>query len=66
VLARAGAVGTDLAAARRAVEATTEYLRGRLGDEAWAAGMHPDVPKTKILDSPYTYTDYRSGATHGR
>jgi len=27
--------------------------------------MSPDVPATKILDNPYTYTDYHSGSTHG-
>jgi cytosine/adenosine deaminase-related metal-dependent hydrolase len=59
-------VGIDLAAARREVESTVEYLRARLGEEAWAKGMNPDVPETKILDNPYTYTDYRSASTRGR
>jgi len=27
--------------------------------------MHPEVPGSKVLDNPYTYTDYASGATHG-
>jgi hypothetical protein len=27
--------------------------------------MNPDVPQTKVLDNPYTYTEYRSAATHG-
>ncbi|MEU8075638.1 amidohydrolase family protein [Catellatospora citrea] len=58
-------VDVDLAKARRAVESTVEHLRGALGDEAWAAGMNPDVPETKILDNPYTYTDFRTAATHG-
>jgi cytosine/adenosine deaminase-related metal-dependent hydrolase len=58
-------VGVDLAAIRRDVEATVEHLRGTLGEEAWAKGMNPDVPATKVLDNPYTYTDYASGATHG-
>ncbi|WP_433786215.1 amidohydrolase family protein [Actinomycetospora sp. CA-101289] len=58
-------VGVDLAAARRTVEQTVEHLRGTLGEEAWQQGMNPDVPETKILDNPYTYTDYRSAATHG-
>ncbi|NJP44549.1 amidohydrolase family protein [Actinacidiphila epipremni] len=58
-------VGTDLAALRRTVEATVEHLRGELGEEAWQRGMNPDVPATKILDNPYTYTDYRSAGTHG-
>lgn len=59
-------VDTDLAAARREVEATVEYLRSSMGEEAWAAGMNPDVPETKILDNPYTYTEFRSEATRAR
>jgi cytosine/adenosine deaminase-related metal-dependent hydrolase len=59
-------VGVDLAAARREVEATVEYLRSTLGEDAWAKGMNPDVPEPKVLDNPYTYTDYRTAATHGR
>jgi 5-methylthioadenosine/S-adenosylhomocysteine deaminase len=30
-----------------------------------ARGRNPDVPETKVLDNPYTYTDYRSDGTHG-
>ncbi|MFJ4989351.1 amidohydrolase family protein [Streptomyces sp. NPDC088732] len=59
-------VGADLAAARREVEGTVEYLRSQLGEDGWARGMNPDVPETKILDNPYQYTDYRSGSTHSR
>ncbi|MEV4146896.1 amidohydrolase family protein [Amycolatopsis sp. NPDC049691] len=58
-------VGVDLPAVRRRVEETVGYLRGQLGEEAWAKGMNPDVPETKILDNPYTYTDYQSDTTHG-
>ena len=57
-------VDIDLAAARRAVESTVEHLRSTMGEEAWRQGMNPDVPETKVLDNPYTYTDYRSAATH--
>ncbi|XUL85452.1 amidohydrolase family protein [Streptomyces galilaeus] len=56
---------TDLAAVRRTVEQTVDHLRSTIGEEAWAKGMNPDVPETKILDNPYTYTDYRSTSTHG-
>ncbi|HEX4811480.1 MAG TPA: amidohydrolase family protein [Nonomuraea sp.] len=56
-------VGIDLAAARRQVEATVGHLRAEMGEEAWQKGMNPDIPATKILDNPYTYTDYRSDAT---
>ncbi len=54
-------VGVDLAAARREVEATVEYLRSTLGEEAWQQGMNPDIPETKVFDNPYTYTAYRGG-----
>ncbi len=59
-------VGVDLAAIRREVEDTVEHLRSTLGEEAWAKGMNPDIPQTTILDNPYTYTDFASGATHGQ
>ncbi|MGR3867197.1 amidohydrolase family protein [Streptomyces graminifolii] len=55
---------TDLAAVRRAVERTVDHLRSTMGEDAWTKGMNPDVPETKILDNPYTYTDYRSASTH--
>jgi cytosine/adenosine deaminase-related metal-dependent hydrolase len=58
-------VGVDLGSIRREVEATVEHLRSTLGEDAWRQGMNPDVPETKVLDNPYTYTDYASGATHG-
>ncbi|HEU5417279.1 MAG TPA: amidohydrolase family protein [Streptosporangiaceae bacterium] len=57
-------VGTDLAAARRAAEETVSYLRSELGDSAWESGMNPDIPETRILDNPYTYTEYKSSGTH--
>jgi 5-methylthioadenosine/S-adenosylhomocysteine deaminase len=58
-------VDTDLEKARQVVGATVEYLQGQLGEQEWDAGMHPDVPETKILDNPYQYTDFRSAETHG-
>jgi cytosine/adenosine deaminase-related metal-dependent hydrolase len=59
-------VGVDLASVRRTVDETVGYLQGQLGQEAWQRGMNPDVPETKVLDNPYTYTDYRSSSTHSR
>ncbi|MPZ83261.1 MAG: amidohydrolase family protein [Actinophytocola sp.] len=58
-------VGIDLAAARREVEQTVEYLRGELGEDEWRKGMNPDIPESKVLDNPYQYTDYQSSATRG-
>jgi 5-methylthioadenosine/S-adenosylhomocysteine deaminase len=49
-------VGSDLDKARQVVGETVEYLRGQLGPEAWHDGMHPEIPETRVLDNPYTYT----------
>jgi cytosine/adenosine deaminase-related metal-dependent hydrolase len=57
-------VDVDLAAVRRTVEETVEHLQGALGTEAWQQGMNPEIPQTKVLDNPYTYTEYRSATTH--
>ncbi|MDX3108067.1 amidohydrolase family protein [Nonomuraea angiospora] len=59
-------LGVDLAGARAQVERTVEHLRSAMGDEAWEQGMNPDIPSAEVLDNPYTYTDYRSDATHRR
>jgi hypothetical protein len=59
-------VGVDLAAARAKVEHTVEYLRSSMGEEAWAQGMNPEIPESKVMDNPYTYTDYRSETTRTR
>lgn len=56
-------VDVDLKQVRRTVEDTVDHLRAELGEEEWKSGMHPDVPETKILDNPYTYTDYRTDKT---
>jgi hypothetical protein len=50
--------GDHLATARAAVGATVDYLRGRLGEETWRAGMNPEVPETQLVENPYQYTDY--------
>lgn len=57
-------VDVDLRAARAAVDGTITHLRNAMGEEAWQKGMNPDVSETKVLDNPYTYTDYRSTTTH--
>ncbi len=55
-------VGVDLGAARRAVEETVEFAMREMGDEEWVAGMHPEIPETKVLDNPYTYTEWYAGS----
>ncbi|MEP9382364.1 amidohydrolase family protein [Nocardioides cheoyonin] len=57
-------VGIDLDRARAAVAETVDHLRATLGDQEWADGMHPEIPQSKVLDNPYTYTDYASERTH--
>ncbi len=59
-------VGISLDKARTAVGETVEYLRAELGDAEWLAGMNPDIPESKVLDNPYTYTDYADKSTHSR
>ncbi len=49
-------VGDGLGKARQAIGQTVDYLRGELGPEAWAEGMHPEIPETRVLENPYTYT----------
>ena len=66
VVKRDGAlVGVDLEAIRRQVETTIEHLRSVMGEDAWAAGMNPDVPETALAENPYQYTDYKSEAPRG-
>jgi 5-methylthioadenosine/S-adenosylhomocysteine deaminase len=55
-------IGTDLAKARQAVGQTVEYLQGQLGPEAWTEGMHPEIPETRVVHNPYTYTYTEGGA----
>jgi cytosine/adenosine deaminase-related metal-dependent hydrolase len=56
-------VGVDLGAVRREVDSTVDYLRSAIGEEAWTAGMSPEIPETKIMDNPYQYTEYKSDST---
>jgi cytosine/adenosine deaminase-related metal-dependent hydrolase len=55
-------VGTDLAKARTVVGETVDYLTGQLGPQAWADGMHPEIPETQVMDNPYTYTEWDAGS----
>lgn len=57
-------VGISLDKARRNVQETVEYLRRELGEDEWLAGMNPDIPESKVLDNPYTYTEYAEASTH--
>jgi len=57
-------VGGDLASVRAKLEETVAHLQGILGHDLWKEGMNPDIPETKVLDNPFTYTEYRSATTH--
>jgi hypothetical protein len=46
------------------IENTVSYLQSEMGDEAWHAEMTPEIPESKVMDNPYTYTEFRSDETH--
>ena len=48
-------INIDLARAKSAVEETVEFLADAIGEEAWNAGMHPDLRPKEIIDNPYHY-----------
>ena len=51
-------VGIDLAAARRAIDETVDVRAADDRRRAWKAGMHPEIPETRILTNPYQYTKW--------
>jgi 5-methylthioadenosine/S-adenosylhomocysteine deaminase len=51
-------VGIDLGRARQAIDETVEFAMTTLGEEAWTAGMHPEIPERQILENPYQYTEW--------
>lgn len=55
-------LGTSLNKAKHAVAETIDYLRSEIGEEQWAKGMNPDIPQTKIMHNPYSYSNYDSTA----
>ncbi|MEJ1229620.1 MAG: amidohydrolase family protein [Galbitalea sp.] len=57
-------VGDDLATVHKQIESTVEYLQSELGEPVVGRRMNPDIPATKILDNPYTYTEFRTASTH--
>lgn len=51
-------------ASKRNIAATVDYLSSEMGEPTWKAEMNPEIPETKVMDNPYTYTEFRSEATH--
>lgn len=50
-------IGLDIGPARDAVAASVEYVRGKLGEQAWEEGMHPPLEPHEEIDNPYKYAD---------
>jgi 5-methylthioadenosine/S-adenosylhomocysteine deaminase len=50
-------IGLPLAPVRDKVAASVEYVRSKLGDQAWEEGMHPEIPVDEEIENPYRYTD---------
>lgn len=50
-------IGLDLAPARDAVAASVDYVRGKLGEQAWIEGMHPPLDPDEPIENPYQYRD---------
>jgi 5-methylthioadenosine/S-adenosylhomocysteine deaminase len=46
------------------IEETVSYLQSEMGEDAWNESMTPEIPVSKVMDNPYTYTDFRSDETH--
>ena len=57
-------VSGDLPGTREKLENTVDYLKSTLGDEAWAAGMHPEIPEVEILTNPYQYRKGEGAHAH--
>jgi 5-methylthioadenosine/S-adenosylhomocysteine deaminase len=57
-------VGVDLAQAKKAIGETIDHLQTTMGADVWEQEMNPEIPQTDVLDNPYTYTQYKSDATH--
>ena len=50
-------IGLELAPIADTVAASVEYVRSKLGDQAWDEGMHPELPPAEQIENPYTYTE---------
>ena len=50
-------LGIDLAKARAAVGKTVEFIRSKMGEDAWANGMVREQAKVESLANPYKYLD---------
>ena len=51
-------VGIDLAPRAQLIDETVEFAMSTLGEDAWSAGMHPEIPERRLLKNPYQYTEW--------
>ena len=51
-------VGNSLNQARDEVARTVEFAKAEMGEDAWSAGMAPELADAERIPNPYTYTDY--------
>ena len=51
----------DLEQARAATASTVDFLRSKMGEEAWHEGMTPELPAAELIPNPYTYTGWDGG-----
>lgn len=49
-------IDLPLAPVRERVARSVEHVRRTLGEDAWVAGMHPELPPAESIPNPYTYT----------
>ena len=50
-------LNVDLTQARQAIAKTVEYVRTKIGEQAWSEAMHPEKAKVELRKNPYTYND---------
>jgi 5-methylthioadenosine/S-adenosylhomocysteine deaminase len=50
-------LGIDLARARAAVGKTVEYIRSKMGEDAWANGMVREQARVESIANPYKYLE---------
>jgi len=50
-------IGLDIGPARDAVAASVEFVRSKLGEQAWEEGMHPPLEPDEEIENPYKYAD---------
>lgn len=50
-------IGMDLTPVRDTVAASVEYVRSKLGEQAWSEGMHPPLDPHEPIENPYQYQE---------